>query len=127
MEKPRNTLWIIYTAFVFSSLVYLVVGFALSKAGWNPVLSGDSLPQILFILFSVICVVFLAIAFRIQPKADDPKPLSRWILRFALCEVPAILGLVLFFLSGRFFHVLVLCAFSVFAFLMLRPQNSTNH
>jgi hypothetical protein len=129
-QKIQSRLTIIFTAFLFSSLVYLLVGFALTKTGWKPVMPGGLLEQILFGVFLIFSITLFIIAMRIKksivPAVDDAEQseqaaLSRSIFLFALAEVPSILGLVLFLLTGNFWNLLILCAVSVFAFFVLKP------
>ena len=59
MQKVESRLNIIFVAFLFSSLVYMIVGFALSKSGWKALIEDVSLHQILFgafLLFPSFCL-----------------------------------------------------------------------
>jgi hypothetical protein len=120
---------IIFIAFLFSSLVYLIVGFALMKSGWDPALKSGNIDQILFAVFLALSVAVVVLAFQIKAKAmplkDDASAktlFSKSIFLFALAEVPSILGLVLFLLTGKFLFLLILCVISVAAFIMVKPR-----
>ena len=138
MQKTYNTLIIVYSAFVFSSLVYLIVGFALSQSQWKAVVESESLHKILFVLFVVLSASAMAAAIKIRSSAfsqEIPHPetleqlqryvVSRSILTFAFSEIPAILGLVLFLLSGRFPYLVILCILSIVSFLLIKPAQET--
>jgi hypothetical protein len=134
MQKTYNTLMIIFSAFLFSSLVYLVIGFALSRSSWKPVLESASVARIVFILFCVISVGAVALANKLKyaipgdlPSLPDEQQLHRRIIgksivTFALSEIPAILGLVFILLSGNFGYLAVLCALSIVSFLLVKPS-----
>jgi peptidoglycan/LPS O-acetylase OafA/YrhL len=128
MQKVESRLTIIFTAFLFSSFVYMIVGFALSKSGWKALISDTGLYQILFGLFLVLSISLLVLILKLKnrPKPDSEKSLiSKYILLFALAEVPSILGLVLFLLTGKFLFLLALCFFSIVAFFLIKPQDVT--
>ena len=130
MQTMNSRLNIIFIAFLFSSLVYLMVGFALMKSGWSPVFREESTDQIFFAVFLSVSVAVVVLAFQIKsrllPAADDASGkdiFSKSILLFALAEIPSILGLVLFLLTGKFLYLIVHCIVSIAAFLMVRPRS----
>jgi hypothetical protein len=126
MQKVESRLNIIFVAFLFSSLVYMIVGFALSKSGWKPLIPDVSLHQILFGAFLALSIVIFAIILKLKKgqKPDTEKGIiSKFILLFALAEAPSILGLVLFLLTGKFAFLLAMCFLSIFIFFLIRPQD----
>jgi len=52
---------------------------------------------------------------------DIPPSLVRWLILFALADLPAILGLVLVFVGGESGHAIVLGAASCLILLLYRP------
>jgi hypothetical protein len=125
MQQSR--LNIIFTAFLFSSLVYLIVGFALMKSGWKPAMTARNLDQILFGVFLLASISLVAVALQIKrslvQQTGDQAVLSKSVLLFALAEVPSILGLVLFLLTARFSFLVIFCFISVVAFVLLKPKS----
>ena len=129
MQKVQSRLNIIFTAFLFSSLVYLIVGFALTKSGWQPVFSGGNLDTILLGIFLAVSSMLIVIAIQLKNRLGSETPeknaeaiLSKSIFLFALSEVPAILGLVLFLLTGNLVYLMVLCAVSILSFVLVKPR-----
>jgi hypothetical protein len=129
-QTIHSRLNIIFIAFLFSSLVYLIVGFALMKSGWNPVLTAGNIDQILFAVFLALSVAVIVLAFqmkaRAKPVEDDTNArnlFSRSIFLFALAEVPSILGLVLFLLTGKFLYLVALWVISSAAFILVKPRS----
>ena len=123
----QSRLNIIFTAFLFSSLVYLIVGFSLTRSGWQPILTATNLGVILFGVFLAISIVLIVVAIQLRSRlaSQESNPqgvLSRSILLFALSEVPAILGLVLFLLTGKFLYLVLLCVLSILSFFLVRPR-----
>jgi hypothetical protein len=125
MQQSR--LNIIFTAFLFSSLVYLIVGFALMKSNWKPVITTRNLDQILFGFFLLVSISLVGVALHIKRNLDqqtgDQAVLSKSVLLFALAEVPSILGLALFFLTAKFSFLVMFCFISVVAFVLLKPKS----
>ena len=134
MQKTYQTLMIIFSAFLFSSLIYLLVGFALTQSGWKAILQG-ALQEVLTAIFIGLSVVLVLIAHHVRksiytegvarPRAPEQlqkEIIFRSIIVFALSEVPAILGLTLFLLTGRFLFLAILCGISIFAFLLAKPS-----
>ena len=137
VQKAIGTVLIIYVAFLFSSLVYLLIGFFLSRGNWQPVITESFLADVLFALWIVISAVLIFLILRIKSKAfgeEMPSPqnldqlqryvVSRFVLLFALSEVPAILGLVYFLLTGRFLYLVLFCVLSFLCFAVARPSRS---
>jgi hypothetical protein len=125
MQKTFNRLSLIFSAFLFSSFIYVIVGFALSRTGLKPVLSA-SLQSIVFWIFVTLSVSDLAIVLKIknQPaETDERRVISRSILCYALAEIPSILGLVYFALSVNSLYALILWAVSIVIFVLVRPAN----
>jgi hypothetical protein len=128
-QTVHSRLNIIFTAFLFSSLVYLIVGFALMKSGWSPVLRSGNIDQILFAVFLALSVAVVVLAFQIKTRSKPVETdssartlFSKSIFLFALAEVPSILGLVLFLLTGKFLYLIILCVISIAAFILVKPR-----
>ena len=134
MQKTLATLYVIFAAFAFSSLIYLIVGFTLSRSHWKPVLASSNLQQAIFwtLLAGSAGLLFLAVKFktdafgRALPSGANAEQtrsylVSKYIVLFAIAEVPAIFGLVYFMLSGSFLRELILCLISIVIFLLVRP------
>ncbi len=101
-------------------------------------INDGRLHQILLGVFGLISAMLVAVALKIKSGLStaagsndnsleqiQQKLISKSILLFAMAEVPAILGLVLFLLTGRFPYLVGLCVISVFAFMMLKPSESS--
>ena len=125
MQKIESRLSIIFVAFLFSSLVYLVVGFALSRLGWKPLISDTSLHQILFAVAVVLSVSIFALILKLKSKQPETEKdtISKYVLLFALSEIPAILGLLLFFLTSKFLYLMLLCLASISTFFQVKPSD----
>jgi len=135
MQKTLATLNVIFVAFVFSSLIYLIVGFALSQSHWKPFLEDANLRETAFWLFIAVAVSLLFAALKLKAEffkegatasAEDEEKqrrflVSRYIVLFAIAEIPAILGLVYLFLSGNFLREIILCAVSLVTFVFVKP------
>jgi len=124
MQSLQSRLNILYTAFLFSSFVYLIVGFALLRSGWKPLLTDGVMSKSLlgvFILISLSCVVS---AFQINKKESEEtekKIFMKSVVLFAFAEVPSILGLVSFLVTGSFTYLVILWCISVAAFILFKP------
>jgi hypothetical protein len=125
MQQSRIN--IIFIAFLFSSFVYLIVGFALMKSGWKPAMAARNLDQILLGVFLLVSIGLIGMAMqikrRIGQRRGDHIVLSKAVVVFALAEVPSILGLVLFLLTGNFSFLMILCVVSVVAFVLVKPKS----
>lgn len=134
MQKTYDTLLIVFSAFILSAFVYLIVGFALSQANWKPILTSSSINRLLVIIFGAVSIGTSVVALNIRRSVlRGQTPLqtieqlqktivSRSIFSFALSEVPAILGLVLFLLSGQFLYLVMFCACSLICFILIKPS-----
>lgn len=125
MQRVESRLTIIFTAFLFSSLVYLIVGFALTKSEWKPLMEDGNLPQTLFVIFVLLSVSLMGVLLKLKKSRlvdSEKNAISTYILLFALAEVPSILGLVVFLLTGKFLFLLLLCFISLISFLLVKPS-----
>jgi len=116
---------IVFTAFLFSSFVYLLVGFALTKSGWKALLPEGNLSPILFSAFILVSISLMGALFTLKKKQSgntERNAVSKYVLLFALAEVPSILGLVLFLLTSNLLFLLILCSLSLLSFLLVRPS-----
>jgi hypothetical protein len=132
-QKTSFTITLIYVALLFSTIVYLIVAFMLSRTGWKP-LVDPALAQMLmgiFLALSLIDVMFISWLKRRSfteeisgIQAGDSLRrfiVSKSVLLFALSEIPALLGLMIFFLSGNLIMSIVFWTLSLIAFLIARP------
>ena len=90
-------------------------------------MTSRNLDQILFGVFLLASISLVGVAFQIKrtlnPQSTDQAVLSKSVLLFALAEVPAILGLVLFILTAKFSFLVIFCFISVLAFVLLKPKS----
>jgi len=90
-------------------------------------MASRDLDQILFGIFLLASISLVGVGLRIKrtlgQQSADKTVLSKSILLFAFAEVPSILGLVLFLLTGNFSFLLMLCAVSVVAFILVKPKS----
>ena len=132
-QKTSFTITLIYAALLFSTVVYLIVAFMLSRTGWKP-LVDPALAQMLmgiFLALSLIDVMFISWLKRksftqeisgVQAGESMRRFIvSKSVLLFALSEIPALLGLTIFFLSGNLIMSIVFWTLSLIAFLIARP------
>jgi hypothetical protein len=132
-QKTSFTITLIYAALLFSTIVYLIVAFMLSRTGWKA-LVDPALAQMLmgiFLALSLIDVMFVSWLKRRSfteeisgVQAGDSMRrfiVSKSVLLFALSEIPALLGLIIFFLSGNLIMSIVFWTLSLIAFLIARP------
>lgn len=141
MEKLRaayRVAVIIGLAMMASLLVYTVIVGVFEKDGRGPALSDRALEMMKFALVAISVVLFFLIRFlnariltaggerggrrdaRQLPDvapADIQRLTTAAVVTYALCEAPAILGLVLFFLGGQAsdFHLFLLISLFYFA------------
>jgi len=129
---------VIGLAMMASLLVYAVIVGVFEKAGGSTAgsaLAGTEIEILKFSLMGVSAVLFFFIRFintRIlavgEEQAERPRPptgvlpeigrlTTASVVTYALCEAPAILGLVLFFLGGQAsdFHLFLLTSLFFFA------------
>jgi len=132
-QKTSFTITLIYAALLFSTIVYLIVAFMLSRTGWKPLID-PALAQVLMgicLALSLIDVMFVSWLKRRSfseelsgiPAGDSMRKfiVSKSVVIFALCEIPALLGLTIFFLSGNLIMAIVFWTLSLIAFLIARP------
>ena len=135
-QKTSFTITLIYAALLFSTIVYLIVAFMLSRTGWKA-LVDPALAQMLmgiFLALSLIDVMFVSWLKRKSfteeisgVQAGDPMRrfiVSKSVLLFALSEIPALLGLIIFFLSGNLIMSIVFWTLSLIAFLIARAKGT---
>ena len=137
---------IIGLAMMASLLVYTVIVGVFEKGGrpsGTEAFSGSELEIVKFCLMGVSVIIFFLIRFlsaRILAVEEGPGGRSRptsgalpdiqrlttaSVVTYALCEAPAILGLVLFFLGGQAsdFHLFLLVSLFFFAVHFPRFSN----
>ncbi len=127
---------------IASVFVYAIVVEVLERSGGrtaSPAAEGDVLRYVLFgiaaVLFFVVRAVGSMDPFRIGPPAAGagpagrggaaalaPRLLARTIVQYALCEVPAVLGLVAYFLNGIRGDFYLLMLLSLFLFAVHFPK-----
>lgn len=133
MQKTFNNLNIIFIAFLSSVLVYLVIGYALKSTQFRALAPAVSQP--LFLILMVVSIGNLVLARMIKQKSfgdnpphfDTPEKLSpyvtsKYMVMFALSEVPAIFGLVYFLLTGIFWRLVAFVALSLVSFALVKPS-----
>jgi hypothetical protein len=133
-QKTSFTITLIYAALLFSTIVYLIVAFMLSRTGWKA-LVDPGLAQMLmgiFLALSLINVMFVSWLKKksfiddisgVQPGDSMRKFIvSKSVVLFALSEIPSLLGLMIFFLSGNLIMAIVFWTLSLIAFLIARPS-----
>ncbi len=132
-QKTSFTITLIYAALLFSTIVYLIVAFMLSRTGWKPLVDSGLAQTLMGILLalSLIDVMFVSWmkkrAFSQEvsgiPIGDSLRRfiVSKSVLLFALSEIPAVLGLTIFFLSGNLIVSIVFWVISLISFLIARP------
>ena len=128
MQSLQSRLTILYTAFLFSSFVYVIVGFALLKSGWKAALPDGAMSQALFGIFVLISLGCFAVAFQIKKKQSEDSEVnafSKSVVLLAFSEAPAILGLVIFLLTARFASLMILWFISVAAFIVFKPTTTS--
>lgn len=129
---------IIGLSMMASLLVYAIIVGVFAKAGGpagGPALAGDDIEIMKFSLMGISVTLFFLIRFanarilaageeraegqRQAPGAtpDLQRLATASVVTYALCEAPAVLGLVLFFLGGQAsdFHLFLLVALFFFA------------
>jgi len=128
MESQPNlqrTQLILTAAFISACLIYLLIGVFLLKSDWHPLVVPEKTLRILQIVIFAMAFLIAAFALNYNRSATDQgyrAVLSRAITSQALAEVPAILGLAYFFLSGKLLYLSLLCAISIATLLMLKKQ-----
>lgn len=132
-QKTSMTITLIYAALLFSTVVYLIVAFMLSKTGWKP-LVDPGLAQMLMGIFLALSLIDVMFVLWLKKKSFSDEVsgiqvgdslrrfiVGKSILLFALSEIPAVLGLTIFFLSGNLIMSIVFWTLSLIAFLIAKP------
>jgi hypothetical protein len=137
LKKAYKTSAIFYVAFVLSLIIYLVV-FEVFKAripDFQGMMEKIDFPWLRYAFYALGLVQIFLIKFMRETATKsittvDPKILISHLQRMsmvsaALCEVPVILGLVLFFLSGsaQDFYILLIVSLVVFVLFIPRFNN----
>jgi len=128
LKKSHKTSSVLYIAFMLSLAIYLVV-FALFKAR-IPDFQGLRYAFYALGLLQIFLIKFIRETATRSIRTVDPKILINHLQRMsmisaALCEVPAMLGWVLFFLSGNAqdFYILLVISFVLFVIYFPRFAN----
>jgi membrane protease YdiL (CAAX protease family) len=132
-QKTSFTITLIYAALLFSTIVYLIVAFMLSRIGWKPLID-PALAQMLMGIFLALSLIDVMFVSWLKKKSFNEEIsgiqagdtmrkfiVSKSVVIFALCEIPALLGLTIFFLSGSLIMAIVFWTLSLIAFLIARP------
>ncbi len=137
LKKAYRTSFVLYVAFMLSLVVYFVVFKALeaSITDFQGMMEKIDFPWLRYAFYALGLVQIFLIKF-IRETATrtittvDTQTLINHLQRMsmisaALCEVPAILGWVLFFLSGssRDFYILLLISLVIFVLYFPRYAN----
>jgi hypothetical protein len=137
LKKAHKTSAIIYIAFMLSLAIYLVV-FEVLKAripDFQGMMEKIDFPWLRYAFYALGLVQIFLIKFMRETATKslstvDVKILINHLQKMsmvsaALCEVPVILGWVLFFLSGKAqdFYVLLIVSFVVFVMYFPRFSN----
>lgn len=132
-EQSRRSLLIVFIAFISSTLIYLFLGFLMGKTSQTPRMMAGNY-QTLFILFVVLSLAEVVIVWLLRKKAyselSSPGSLQaleeqlrgKHIILFALSEVPAIYGILYFFLTGHFAGQFMLTLFSWICLGISKPS-----
>jgi hypothetical protein len=133
-QKTSFTVTLIYAALLFSTIVYLIVAFMLSRTGWKP-LVDPGLAQMLMGIFLALALIDVMFVSWLKKRSFTEEIsgiqvgdslrrfiVSKSVLLFALSEIPALLGLTIFLLSGNLFMAIVFWTLSLIAFLIARPS-----
>jgi hypothetical protein len=134
VQKTSTSVNLIWVALLVSTIIYVILAFVLLQTGWKPILD-PALSQTLMGIFLAISLIDVMFVSWLKKKSFNDELLSipagdaqrkfivsRSVVLFALSEVPAILGLVTFFMSGSIVMMLVFWAFSFISFLISRPS-----
>jgi hypothetical protein len=137
LKKAYKTSVTLYIAFILSLVVYLIVFMVLKTRipDFQGMMEKFDFPWLRYAFFALGLVQIFLIKF-IRDTATksittvDAKTLINHLQRMsmisaALCEVPVILGFVLFFLSGNAadFYVLLVISFVIFVMYFPRYTN----
>jgi len=125
-----------WTAFIAAKLLYIVGAFIIRKSGFAAPLAGDHRTQMAVLLALAVATIVSTNAHRliarymlkpIEERDDEytAAQIFRYvILKAALYESPAVLGLVYFFLTGRLDVLAVFSGYSFSLYLMSFPTRT---
>jgi hypothetical protein len=131
MEEQQDSKSIqlqLWGAFLAAILIYVLVGYQKLTGGGQPVafVSGD-LFQSVFLAVVIFSGLLIGAVHRyipeLMPAPDSKKLLVRRLIQYGLSEIPAIVGLILFFSKGSFSQLVVLCALSFLSIAILMPKD----
>ncbi|HSE42538.1 MAG TPA: hypothetical protein VLH08_17355 [Acidobacteriota bacterium] len=134
LQKTATSINLIWAALLASTIIYVILAFVLSRTGWKAILD-PALSQVLMGIFLALSLIDVMVVSWLKKKSfHEELPsvpageaqrkfiVSRSVFLFALSEVPSILGLVTFFLSGNLVMMLVFWVLSFISFLTARPS-----
>jgi hypothetical protein len=119
-DAPPQTLWIIWSALLVSVLMYGAIGVYVPVVGAEmPSETVKMLTQI----FALMAFTNLGLVFGLRGLfAKRLAYVAYAIVRWAMCEAVALLGLVLHFMGGSLQIMAAFCGASAFAMVLLRPS-----
>jgi hypothetical protein len=133
----QKTLWFIWSAMVYSILIYLGVAYFLVRS--TSAASPEFVPAFaIFTIFLALLSVGMSIVIRMkllsgpmqEGKLDlaSPQGMQKYqtisIISWALDETIAIFGLVLVVISGVFYYAIPYCVVSLVLLALHRPSVS---
>ena len=133
LQKTSTTINLIWAALFGSTFIYLIIAFMLSRSEWKPVADRGLYLTLMGVLMAISLIDVMFVSWlKKKSFTEEITPIavgdaqrrfivSRSVLLFALSEVPAILGLVIFFLSGNLLMLLSFWGLSFISFLIARP------
>jgi hypothetical protein len=135
MQKTYATLIIIFTAFLSSVFVYLMIGYfqqQLQQQGFAPALATPLFYGLLVASFGNVAAAQVIKQRSFGDRATEcgtPEKLhayvtTRHIVMYALSEVPAIFGLLYVLMTGDFLRLALFIGLSVVSFLLVKPSLS---
>ena len=119
MERVRRTLWILWGSFVASSALFGVV------CAFIPHPEGKELDAVMLVLLLMGLASGGATLLGGRMLADRLDLMAWCIIRWALGELPAALGLALWVLGAPGWAALGACAFGVAVNLLQAPSDSS--
>jgi F0F1-type ATP synthase membrane subunit c/vacuolar-type H+-ATPase subunit K len=132
-EQTTRSLNIVFIAFVSTTFVYLFLGFLMrqTSAVARPMEGSQQIIFLVSVALSLAQVVVVWILCK-RTYSEEQKPQSlevlenhlrsRHIILFALSEIPAIYGIVYFFLTGHFAGQIILTLFSWICLAISKPS-----
>ncbi|MDA8130031.1 MAG: hypothetical protein M0011_00860 [Elusimicrobia bacterium] len=104
-----------------SVLAYGAAAFFLARSGYRPALAGQAAATVCYVLYALAAGPLLLIkplAARLEAARETPEGTAKGlaaaaIVKAALCEVPAVSGLLLFLLAGKYGEAFFFMAFSL--------------